>query len=215
MSRKSNFQLKSEGIVISGTAEELTKKFNKLADKIKNKDEDDFEKSFEIKSAAMNGLFCNYQYTETVAKNTSNTHNVKSERPVHEDITARFKALNPHLAVICEQVDESRIGDITKIEDFDPKLHAHETIQFLMSRFQVHAFTLSGEGDSKSVRLHGTRTLSNNKDIPLTTYAVKYDSEYNFLHDLIMTVTDLVDEVDLYHNGKQAPVYMQTKLPFD
>lgn len=153
--------------------------------------------SIEIKSAELvDQMFCNYKYKHTVGPNTTNTVTTKSEVPVHHDLVAAFRRLDPHLAVICEEVDPAVIGDINDID--------HQTTADRIEKFEVTKFTVDGPAESMTLVLAGLKELSTGESIKLETPKINIDGSYPFADELASTIQDCLSEVHEYMHGKQA-----------
>jgi hypothetical protein len=163
-------------------------------------------KTINIRSAELvDQMFCNYKYKHNVGPNTTNTVSTKSEVPVHPDMVMGFRKLDAHLALICEEVDASLIGDINDID--------HQPTSDKISKFTVTKFSLDGGDAALSVVLSGTKELSTGEAIKLETPKIFIDDSYPFATELGGTIQDCVAEVEEYMKGKQADDPQQ-ELPF-
>lgn len=114
------------------------------------------------------------------------------QHQVHPDLIEAFNALRPHLATIAEQ------GSFTEFED----------VPELLEKFPVTQLTLSGEEPHEGVTLTGMRNLANNKVLNMNTPFVKLNpdhSDYSYAESLQAAITNVLNEVDEYLNGKYAP----------
>lgn len=180
-----------------------TEKLAKLADAFKSKE----RKTIEVTGADLvDQMFCNYKYKHTVGPNTVNSVSTKSELPVHSDLVLAFRKLDPHLAVICEEVAPSAIKSIEFIPAIDP-------VSDIIRKFLVTSFRLDGTDDNMKVVLAGTKALSSGEVIKLETPKVALDASYPFATELTSTIQDLVSEVEQYMKGKKADEPQQ-ELPF-
>lgn len=154
-------------------------------------------KPIEVKSAELvDQMFCNYKYKHTVGPNTTNSVATKSEVPVHHDLVHRFRQLDAHLAVICEEVDPALIGDINDID--------HDPTSDKISKFEVTKFTVDGPIESLTLVLSGLKELSTGDSIKLETPKINVDGSYPFAQELSSTLIDLISEVEQYMQGKQS-----------
>lgn len=176
----------------------------------------DKRKVVTIKSATLAGGFCNYSFDQEVAKDTTNTVNIKSGLLVHDDLRNAFKKLYPHLAVICEEVDKHKIDDIDTVEEFDHTAHKEGSIEHKLSHFTVSAFKISGTGENEGVSLTGEKRLSTGEHVGLVTPKITWDdSSYLFVNELRIAVGEVISEVELYMEGKCAPQLVQQEMEFE
>jgi hypothetical protein len=166
-----------------------------------------------IKAAAIKDSFCNYTYDQEIAPNTTDTVSRKSGLMVHDDMRAAFLALNPHLAVICEEVDGDEISDIETIEKFDEDTHKEGSLEHKISHFSVSAFKVDGTGENEGVTLIGQKRLKTGEFVKLETPKVKWeDNEYIYVNELRLAIEKCVEEVEAYMKGKCAPRLVQQEL---
>jgi hypothetical protein len=170
--------------------------------------------SIEITGGTISGIFCNYAYAHKVSEHTTNKANITSQVPAHNDLKEAFKKLNPHLAIICEEVDANAVPDIDDLpamkEDTEDK--DQDPLALKLSKFTVIDFKVSGEGDNAGITLTGYKRLSTGDEVKLTTPKIKWLSEYLFINELRIVSDDLCQEIDLYRRGKQAPRMVQTDM---
>ncbi len=166
-------------------------------------------------------MFCHYSYSKEVAKGITDKATIKSQRPIHDDMKAAFRKLNPHLAVICEEVHNLEIGDIDKmpvrpenmpLDEWEKSL---EGIDKKLYAFVVSGIQYDGSGENEGVILIGKKTLSTGDSVQLTTPKIVWEaSSYFFINELRVAARDLADEIMLYMDGKQAPRAIQTEMEF-
>lgn len=187
-------------------------------DSILNPGADDFDtpKALEIKSAKLKDDFCNYGYefkTGPAAGDVVPNRNGASI--VHNDLKLLFKKLNVHLAVKCEEVNRADIGDVEVLEKIDFMVEQEEgTIEHRIAHFTVSSFRLEGNGENEGVVLMGTKRLSTGELVSLTSPKILWFSEYLFVNELRVVISDLQNEVELYMNGKTAPKLVQKEMEF-
>jgi hypothetical protein len=175
-------------------------------------------KSIIIRSGSLKEqLFCHYSYDHKVASNTTNSVTIKSQVPVHSDLIDRFKDLHVHLAVICEEISPESIPDIDNLPVYDPDPDLTELDQHPLAlslhRFSVSSFKIVGEGENEGVALTGEKRLSTGEYVSLSTPVVRWHGEYPFVNELHVAIFNLVEEIEAYMKGKQAP-QRQTELDF-
>lgn len=166
-------------------------------------------------------MFCHYSYSKEVAEGITDKVNWKSQLPVHDDMKTAFRSLNPHLAVICEEVHNLEIKDIEKvpvcpsdvhISDFEKSL---EGIDKKLYAFVVSGVQFDGNGENEGVILIGKKTLSTGDSVQLTTPKITWDgSSYYFINELRVAAAELASEIMAYMEGKQAPRVIQTEMEF-
>ncbi|WP_346318211.1 hypothetical protein [Chitinophaga sp. YIM B06452] len=175
------------------------------------------KKPIEVRSGALKGIFCDYSYDHMVAQNTTNNVRISSHVPVHADLTAAFKRLHVHLAVICEEIHADDIPDIDNLpvlnEAWDADDSRQPPLAAKLAKYAVSSFKIVGNGENEGVVLTGGKLLSTTDEVGLTTPVTKYQSEYPFVNELRIAVDDLVSEIEAYMNGKQAPP-RQTEMVF-
>lgn len=167
-------------------------------------------KPIEVRAAQLKDeMFCHYTYDHTVAPNTTNEVKCKSAVPIHKHLSAAFARLNPHLAVICDEITKEEIGDIDALPtDKDDELFIK------ISPFTVAAFKLDGIDATEGVYLIGQKKLSDGDYLKMEAPKKRWDSSYPFINELRMAIMDIVHEVELYMGGKQAPK-QQLSMGFD
>lgn len=155
----------------------------------------------EVRSALLkDSMFCQYTYDHTVAPNTTNEVKCKSAVPIHKDLSIAFARLNPHLAVICDEISIEQVGDIENLPtDQDDPLFMN------INRFTVSAFTLDGIDGLEGVNLIGQKSLSAGDHVDLKAPKKRWDCNYHYINELRVAIMDIIHEVELYMGGKQAP----------
>jgi hypothetical protein len=187
----------------AATTENSSKKQSKL-EKIERE-----RKPIEVRGATLKSIFCNYSYDHTVAPNTTNAVTVKSEIPVHRDLTKCFKKLVPHLAAICDEINPDDVSDITLIPETDPMYDK-------IGLFSVTSFKLDDYDAKESVQLIGEKKLSIGDFVGLVTPKIRWDNgNYRFVDELRIAVTELLFEVEEYMRGNKKGEADQPELPFN
>ncbi len=169
-------------------------------------------KAIEIKGGALkDSMFCHYEYDHTVAANTTDNIKRKSQVPVHDDMINTFKDLNVHLALICEEIRPEEIIDIDKLPEMKPDTddQDQDPLALKLSKFSVCAFKIVGNGENEGVVLTGQKVLSTLESVKLETPVVKWQSNYHFANELHVAVFNVVEEIEQYMEGKQAPPRQQ------
>lgn len=174
-----------------------------------------FESTVDIRGAKLKDNFCNYNYELIEGLTAGDTISRNGSSIIHEDMTAAFAKLNPHLGVICEELEAGMIQDIDRIAAFDDEVHTEGSLEHRVSKFKVSLFKLSGSGDNESVVLNGTKMLSTGEFVELKTPSVRWEGEYHFIDDLRVAIDDLKIEVEKYMNGKTAPKLVQQEMGFE
>lgn len=117
----------------------------------------------------------------------------KCGRIAHPDAIQAFNALRIHLAALCEQ------AEFTEFEDDAEKL----------DKFHVDQITISGEGEHEGVTISGIKDLKEGGVLLLNSRFTKFDPNhchhYSYSGSLHEAVLKLLNEIDLYLNGKKAP----------
>ncbi len=187
---------------ITGTPEDIIDAMQAASDNLKAA-----KKAIEIKGASLkDGMFGNYSYIHNLGNNTSNKMGVESEVPVHEDYYNAFRALDVHLALICEEVEPRGFS----IEELKATKKTADKIE----KFSVKSFSLEGNEDDPKVVLRGTKQLKNGALLKLETPKTKLDRSYSFSHELSEALDICVLETEEYMNGKRAPE-QQIEMDFE
>jgi hypothetical protein len=143
------------------------------------------------------------EFNETLEFGDEKYNNEVSKKctwDVHNDLKLQLDRLKPHLALLCEQVDEVEIID--KWED-----HA------LMAKIKVTGYVIGGRDEHEGVTLIGRRVLANNRVLNLNSPFTKWEDEHNgymYAGVLKSIINDLETEVIAYLDGKKAPSVQQS-----
>jgi hypothetical protein len=169
-----------------------------------------------IRGASIKDSFCNYIYELTSGPTYGDGIRRSGASVIHNDLQLAMDRLKPHLAVICEQIDDSKIKDIEDLESLDPTGdYKTNSIEKRILMFFVTGFTLEGSGENESVTLSGFRRLSTGEDLPLKSPKTKWAGVYQFIDELRATVDLIIHEVEEYMDGKCAPKMVQQEMGFD
>lgn len=164
--------------------------------------------NIEINSAKLKGsgvTHCEYSY-EQKTESAHEAIGVSSDAPVHDDMRLAFRALVPHLAFICEEVDNS--NELIEIMDRYNGLIEDGADTVLMTRlakYKVTSFKCTGTGDTAGIILSGQKKLITDKIVNLNTPNLKWDDDYQFSQELYAAIERCKTEVLHYMEGKQAP----------
>lgn len=202
--------VKIEENTISGTAEGIVKLFKNASSRIEAEEVD--EKDVIITKAGFSGLFCNYSYELVSGITKGDELNRKGSLIVHDDMHAAFKKLHPHFAVLCEEIEASKIRDIESIADYDADAHSEKSIEYKVSRFSVESFTIKGTGENRAFILNGTKMLSTGECISFATPKTELEGDYHFINELKVAIDDCVFEVEEYMKGKSKPKMVQMEI---
>lgn len=161
----------------------------------------------EIVGAKLVGaLFCHYKFREDIGKGRHDVVTIKSERPIHDDLRDRFRALIPHMPVIMEDILP---GDI---EDMNSDINGFTTsdaVKEIIAKFTVTEFEIDPESGKAS--LVGTKSLALG-NISIETMNIPFEGKYHYGLELRFHIDQLIREVEEYRAGKQAPEAVQTDM---
>ncbi len=153
------------------------------------------KRSYRVTQANLVDGMVNYTYEITSGIGTGNIHKVKGKGLYEDDLTEAFNKLAVHLAAIDD------VFKYAKVEGSLSFLRKHE----LSREYMVDGIILKGEEDQKMVVLIGTKSIQCSGDrMDLKTPSIPMDklSSYDYKTDLNNTVETLLEEVELYHEGK-------------
>lgn len=160
-----------------------------------------------IKKASLkdkDGLILDYdQIIENEDGPVINAINIKGGHKPHQDLLQAFKTLHVHLALICEQVSANN-----GVVAINPKKDKGTTLSSLRTNvdaYTVTGFSIGGSDENEGVTLIGSRTLSDDAILNLTSPFKKWESEYRFKDDLEVDMGIAIQECLNYINGKFAP----------
>lgn len=145
-------------------------------------------------------------FTETIAKpeggTIDNEVTKKCKGIAHSDLTGAFAKLRPHLVILCEQPEAA---DLVQLEDM-----TDESIEAVVSAYNVSSFSLGKNGEG--ITISGSKDLKNGKVLNLNNPHQELDGSYIWEPYLSVACEKLLDEVEMYLNGKEAEA-TQGKLP--
>jgi len=152
------------------------------------------------KASIKNSLFLAYEYDQSV-NGTKNIIKTSSDAPIHDDLRNAFSALNPHFALICEEVSENIVEHA--IEHPDAILAEDNPLR----KYKVSGFSIGGTGDGEGVTISGSKTLESGNVVSFNTPFLKFEDahHYKFMQELVEAIDELKSEVYEYLEGKQAP----------
>lgn len=167
-----------------------------------------------IKKAKLNSVgYLEVEFEQKVISEDNETFTFESAQKCtwspHNDLLLALDALKPHLAVLCEQVEN--MFEITTYEKAFNQPHQ------LLSKLKVTGFTIGGSDEHEGVTLIGRRVLANNRVLNLVSPFCKWEDEHNgyeYSYELAAIISNLQNEVIEYLNGKKAPA-AQLSLEFE
>jgi len=164
--------------------------------------------TFEITSAKTKGdLFCHYGYRIPIGKDSFDTGTVKSERPMHDDLKKAFSDFTVHLPMILQDL---KPGDIEDVNSGVNNFKGVEGLALIMLKYTLLGVDI--DMDNNKVSLIGAKQLDLGI-LPINTpYIPLSGGSYHYELELKMAVDALRHEVNLYIEGKQAPVFEQGEL---
>lgn len=190
---------KVKAVVTAKSVSEFTDGLKKIIKK-KGKKSVEEDSSFIIVKASIKDDFCHYDYEVTSGIGIGDTHSVKGQGIIDDDLREAFSKLNVHLAVIDDAFKYSKID----IEDID-KEHGHD----ITVCYHVTGFEIKGSRDNESIVLKGTKYVgTTNGRMEIKTPKIPLDnlSSYKWYNELKAS-SDLVrSEVELYKGGKYTAV---------
>lgn len=177
-----------------------------------------------IKKAKLkDNLFLEVEFDEHLVNNIINKIKRESTAPVHEDMIKAFKILDPHLAMICEEISAEEFDRAVKekpvitaeliISDKKPgkgkKVDLFGTIELdplPEDAFKVTGFSIGGSTDSEGCVLIGRKELKSGKVMNMTSPFTKWDDDYPYTSELSQAIEGCKYEIlEFIVNGKQAP----------
>lgn len=156
-----------------------------------------------ISGKIKNKDFCDYSFEEKTEAGAQ-TVNVSSDAIIHDDMRAKFKQLVPHLAYICEEIDPAKNELEDAMDDINSLLDGSK-LKGKLSYYKVTAFKLSGSGDGEGVTITGQKKLQSGKVVNFNTPFIRWEDEYEFIHELRVAITECQEEITQYMDGKKAP----------
>ncbi|MEI8111146.1 MAG: hypothetical protein WCH59_09170 [Chitinophagia bacterium] len=167
-----------------------------------------------IKKAKLNSVgYLEVEFEQKVTSEDNETFTIEAAQKCtwspHNDLLVKLDALKPHLAVLCEQVE-----NMLEIDSYQGALEMPHPI---LSKLKVTGFTIGGSDEHEGVTLIGRRMLANNRVLNLVSPFSKWEDEHNgyeYSYELAVLIQDLQHEVSEYLNGKKAPA-VQLSLEFE
>jgi len=158
--------------------------------------------SVEVFSGKLKGSTCEFSYYETTEAG-HNIINASCDAIVHDDLRNAFSQLVPHLAFMCDEVEDNKylekaMDDIAAIA-FDSKIGEK------LNKFEVTSFKLNGLGASETVVISGRKKLKTGKYVFLNTPPIKWEDEYQYINELRTAIEICKSEIIQYQDGKTAP----------
>lgn len=172
------------------------KTFTINADNMNQLDEEfaSLNKDVEIRSAAIKDALCDYSYELLKGPTKGDVLSHKGVHIIHDDLQTKFENLNVFFA----HLDDAYTGNdnTTKLEDLEQEIET--------DNYSVTAFKVSGVQENRSLILIGYKQVTAGV-IKFETPKVNLNGNYLYLHPLKVKLYDLIDEVEMYLNGKTAP----------
>jgi hypothetical protein len=196
---------------ISGTAEDIMDVLDKATNRMARQNEG--EKLYIISAASLSADFCHYSYSLASGITRGDEVNRKGSLIVHDDLKNAFEKLYVHLAAICEEIDYSKIKNIETIEAYDEDNHKTNSIEYKVSRFYVSGFSIKGTGENEGVVINGSKLLSTDDSVKLTSPNTSWGGDYPYINELKVAIDNIIFEVEEYMNGKSKPRMIQPELP--
>ena len=162
------------------------------------------KKELEIKSAHLDGDFCNYSYELKTGVCTGDCLSRDGASIVHDDLKEKFKRLNVHIAYL----DDSYTLANHEIADID-QYHEDD----IATKYETIGFKLDGTGENESIVLSGNKSVWFGS-IKIKTPKITFDGSYRFINELRLAVDECIIEVEAYMNGKTAQKLIQTEMDF-
>ncbi|QES88832.1 hypothetical protein [Rhizosphaericola mali] len=181
----------------SEKSQELT---NRVIDAIAGKSPE--EKEIEIKSATLKDEMCDYTYELLTGKSKGDVLSRDGVHIVHEDLSEAFKELLIFVAHI-DGVFAHFAQNDTPLKDLEAKA--------IVDTYNITGFKISGVEENKSVVLYGSKNVQYGK-IPLTLPKIKFSGSYLYIEELQNRLYKVLNEVELYMEGKHNPEYIQTEM---
>ena len=131
---------------ISGSAEDIIDLLGKANDFI----EKAFKKELEVKSAHLDGDFCNYSYELKTGACAGDCLSRDGASIVHDDLKEKFARLRVHIAYLDDSFSLAgqEIGDIDQCHEDD-----------IATKYEAVGFKLEGTGENESVILSGIKSV--------------------------------------------------------
>lgn len=143
-------------------------------------------------------------FTETINRQEGGTIDnevtKKCKGLAHADLTKAFASLKPHLAILCEQTEAVDLKDLDSLSD--------ESIAEAVTSYSVSSFSLGSNGEG--ITISGSKDLKSGKVLNLNSPHQEFDGTYDNEPYLSMAKDALLEEVEMYLNGKEAEAAQAT-----
>lgn len=139
---------------------------------------------------------CTYSHSVRLDNGESDIVTNQCGREYHEDLRLAFRLLDGHLAVVTEQVEAEEVKDI------EVPIGINQKVTDKLLQVEVSDFKIVGNLETGSVILSGQKLLKSKEELKLKSQKVAFDGDYDFVQDLVGAVSNLINEISLYHKGK-------------
>lgn len=164
-------------------------------------------KDVEIKGASLKDELCNYSYELLTGKTRGDELGRKGVHLIHEDLNNAFQELD----IFMMHLDDYFKNDATV--NNQTHLATLEESEDL-NRYHVTGFKISGFDENKSVILSGWKAVQKGI-IKFAAPKIKLESDYLYIEELNQRLFKVIEEVELYMDGKSAPQYEQSEIKFE
>ena len=146
----------------------------------------------------------------------SNEITLKCKNEVHKDMREAFKALIPHLAILCDLKEAYKFMATEEArkqfaDSLDIKIMPEEKDLFQLHSLSVQGFAIGGDAEFEGLVLTGQKKIGK-KVLCLNTPFTKWSDEYEpykFITQLSKAIDLCIDEIKLYLGGKANPPVQQ------
>jgi len=97
---------------------------------------------------------------------------------------------------VAEQVEAEEVKDI------EVPIGINQKVTDKLLQVEVSDFKIVGNLETGSVILSGQKLLKSKEELKLKSQKVAFDGDYDFVQDLVGAVSNLINEISLYHKGK-------------
>jgi hypothetical protein len=178
-------------VTISGGGDSVTVDM----DKLRNMQTEQLRLTY----AALVNNTCTYSHSVRLENGESDTITNQCAREFHIDLREVFRLLDGHLAVATEQVDVHEVKDIESCEGM-VQSYTDKLLQVEVSDVKI-----IGNLETGCVILTGQKLLKSEEEIKLKSPKIALDGEYEFVQELVGAISNLINEVSMYHSGKSRP----------
>jgi hypothetical protein len=160
----------------------------------------------EIKTASIKEACCHYSYELLTGKSKGDiVTNRKGVHYIHVDLANAFNNLIVFLAHI-DGAFEAVSNNQTPLSELE------ENVAF--NSYVVGGIKIVGVEENKSVVISGGKYTPHG-NISFDTPKIKLNGNYLYKTELIERLETVIDEVELYMNGKKAPEFEQAAFDFE